>query len=269
MAGSLIVRPGNAALSVSFEADISSIKREMPEWAQRRITSITRNALNDSVTDAQFAETEKIRGVFDRPNPLTQRSPLYRKATNDSLTSWVFIRDEASGGTAPAKYLMPQVMGGARGAKRFELALRAIGVMRADEFAIPAIGFKRDQFGNVPGSTILRILSQLRAMDRFAGSNANETAASKARNIRAGKARYFVPQENGRRAERGIARLPRGIYERNGQTIRAVFVFLKQPTYRKRYDFGQAAKAKVERVFWPYWQRHFYAELKKHQARSG
>lgn len=267
MARSMIVRPGNAALSISFEADIASIKSEMPEWAQRRIPSITRNALNDSVTDAAFAETEKIGGVFDRPAPLTRRAPLHRKATKDNLTAWVFIRDEASGGTAPAKYLMPQVMGGPRGIKRFEAALRAIGVMRPDEFAVPAAGFKRDQYGNVPGSTIVRILSQLRAMERFAGSMANETAKSRARNIRAGKARYFVPQETGRRAERGISRLPRGIYERQGQRIRAVFVFVKQPTYRKRYDFGQAARAKVERVFWPYWARHFYAELKKHQSR--
>ncbi|KRA44686.1 hypothetical protein [Devosia sp. Root635] len=267
MARSVIVRPGNAALSISFEADISSIKSEMPEWAQRRIPSITRNALNDSVIDAAHAETDKIRGVFDRPKPLTERAPLYRKATSDSLTAWVFIRDEASGGTAPSKYLMPQVMGGARGAKRFEVALRSIGVMRADEFAIPAIGFKRDQHGNVPGSTIVRILSQLRAMERFAGSMANETAKSKVRNVRAGKARYFIPQTSGPRADRGISRLPRGIYERQGNRIRAVFVFVKQPTYRKRYDFGQAARAKVERVFWPYWQRHFYAELKKHTSR--
>lgn len=262
----IIVRPGNVALSLSFEADIASIAKEMPEWAQRRIPSITRNALNDTVVEARDAETDKIRGVFDRPKPLTQKAPLYRRATTDSLTAWVFIRDEASKGTAPSKYLNPQVMGGSRGAKRFEAALRAMGIMRADEFAIPAIGFKRDQYGNVPGSTIVRILSQLRAMERFAGSMANETIASKARNVRAGKARYFVPQE-GRRAERGISRLPRGIYERNGKGIRAVFIFVRQPTYRKRYDFGQAAKAKVERVFWPYWQRYFYAEMKKHQGR--
>lgn len=269
MAGSVTVRPGNSALTVSFEADISSIRAELPEWANRRINSITRNALNDSVTDAQFAEVEKIRGVFDRPAPLTQRSPLYRRATSDSLTAWVYIRDEASGGTAPSKYLMPQVMGGARGAKRFEVALRAIGVMRADEFAIPAIGYKRDQYGNIPGATIVRILSQLKAMERFAGSMANETATSKARNVRAGKARYFVPQDSGRRAERGISRLPRGIYERNGGTIRAVFVFVRQPVYRKRYDFGQASRVKVERVFWAYWQRHFYAELQKQMAQTG
>ena len=265
----MIVRPGNAALSISFEADIASIKKEMPEWAQRRIPSITRNALNDSVVEARDAESDKIRGVFDRPVPLTQRAPLYRRATNDSLTAWVFIRDEASRGTPPSKYLMPQVMGGVRGAKRFELALRAIGVMQADEFAIPAIGFKRDGYGNVPASTIMRILSQLKAAEMSAGFMANETARSRARNNKAGKARYFVPNDGAGRRERGIGRLPRGIYERSGNTIRAVFLFVRQPSYRKRYDFGQAAEAKVSRVFWPYWQRHFYAELKKHQARAG
>ena len=257
----VIIRPGNQLLSLSFEADISSIRKELPEWANRRINSITRNALNDSVTDGQFAEGDKIRGIFDRPRPLTEKAPLHRRATAENLTAWVYIRDEASGGTPPARYLMPQVLGGARGAKRFEQALRAIGVMQANEFAVPAIGYQRDQHGNIPGSTIVAILSQLKA-HRDVGYMMNETAASGARNRKSRKARYFVP--SGYRADKAIGRLPRGIYERRGNTIRAVMVFVSQPTYRKRYDFGQAARAKVERVFWQYWRRHFYAELKKH-----
>lgn len=261
MANSLVVRQGNSLLSLSFEADIQALRKDLPEWAGRRINSITRNALNDAVVEGVFAEQDKIRGIFDRPKPLTQKAALYRKATNETLTAWVYIRDEASGGTAPAKYLMPQVLGGTRGAKRFEVALRAMGIMQPDEFAIPAAGFKRDAYGNVPGSTIVQILSQLRA-HRDVGYLMNETAPSGARNRRSGKARYFVPA--GYRAEKGLGRLPRGIYERRGNAIRAVFVFVKQPSYRKRYDFGQAASAKVGRVFWAYWQRHFYRELAKH-----
>ncbi|UYN98368.1 MAG: hypothetical protein KIT02_10360 [Devosia sp.] len=264
MAVPVVARQGNALMSLSFQADIDSLRSELPEWAGRRINSITRNALNDAIEDARWAEQDKIRGVFDRPRPLTEKAPLYRKATNETLTAWVYIRDEASGGTAPAKYLMPQVLGGKRGAKRFETALRAIGVMDAHEFAIPAIGYKRDAYGNVPGSTIVAILSQLKA-HRDVGYMMNETAPSAARNRRSGKARYFVP--SGVRSEKAIGRLPRGIYERRGNAIRAVFMFVRQPTYRKRYDFGQAASAKVSRVFWSYWERHFYAELRKHQAR--
>ena len=258
------VRQGNALLSLSFEANLDELRRVLPDWAGRRINSITRNALNDAVVEGVFAEQDKIRGIFDRPTPLTQKSVLYRQATKESLTAWVFIRDEAAKGTPPSKYLMPQVLGGARGAKRFEAALRAIGVMEANEFAVPAIGYKRDAYGNVPGSTIVSILSQLKA-HRDVGYMMNETAPSAARNRRSGKARYFVP--SGYRAEKAMLRLPRGIYERRGNTVRAVFMFVKQPTYRKRYDFGQAASAKVSRVFWTYWERHFYRELAKQTAR--
>lgn len=258
------VRPGNTLMSLSFEADLDPVRRDLPDWAGRRINSITRNALDDAVVEGVFAEQDKIRGIFDRPKPLTQKAVLYRRATSDSLTAWVFIRDEAAKGTPPSKYLMPQVLGGPRGVKRFEAALRAIGVMRGDEFAVPAIGYKRDAYGNVPGSTIVSILSQLKA-HRDVGFMMNETAPSAARNRRSGKVRYFVP--SGRRAEKAIGRLPRGIYERRGNTVRAVFMFVKQPSYRKRYDFGQAASAKVGRVFWSYWQRHFYRELAKQTAR--
>ena len=258
------VRQGNALMSLSFKANLDELRRDLPDWAGRRIDSITRNALNDAVVEGVFAEQDKIRGIFDRPTPLTQKAVLYRRATSDSLTAWVFIRDEAAKGTPPSKYLMPQVLGGPRGAKRFEAALRAIGVLEAGEFAVPAAGYKRDAYGNVPGSTIVAILSQLKA-HRDVGYMMNETRPSADRNRKSGKARYFVP--SGYRSGKAIGRLPRGIYERRGKTMRAVFMFVRQPRYRKRYDFGQAATAKVNRVFWAYWQRHFYRELAKQTAR--
>lgn len=259
MAGPLIVRQGNRALSLSFEADIAELAADLPVWASQRIPSITRNALNDIVKEARKDEIKKIKGVFDRPSPLTLRAPLYRQATRDHLVAEVYIRDDGAKGTPPAKYLQPQVEGGPRVAKRFEMALRRIGVMRADEYALPAIGYQRNAYGNLPGSLMVRILSQLKAFDEV-GFKMNETARSRKRKGKAA-ARYFVP--SGSRQERGIGRLPRGVYERQGKRIRAVLMFVSAPSYRKRYDFGQAAIAKAQRVFAPYWQRHFYAELAK------
>ncbi len=75
-------------------------------------------------------------------------------------------------------------------------------------------------------------------------------------------AQYFVPSAGGKQV-RGLGRLPRGIYERRGNTIRGVLMFVGRPRYRKRYDFGQATMAKASRVFEPHWVRHFYAELAK------
>lgn len=264
MAGPLAVRPGNRLFSISFEADISSIQAELPLWAHDRVPSITRNALNDTADDARFAEVDKIRGVFDRPTPLTQRAPLMRRATKDHLVAEVFIRDEAAGGRPPAKYLQPQVEGGRRPHKAFEMALIRRGIMLPGEYALPAIGQKRDAYGNLPGALYMRILSQLQAFDR-AGFDANETARSRTRNVRMGKARFFVP--SGVRAEKGIGRMPRGIYERQGNRIRGVLMFVASPSYRKRYDFGQAAIAKADRVFAGYWRRYFYAELAKRTTR--
>jgi len=259
MAGPLIVRQGNRPLSISFESDIAMLERELPRWASERIPSITRNALNDTAPEAREAERQKIRGVFDRPTPLTERSPLYTRATKERLVVEVFIRDELGRGTPPARYLRPQVEGGGRPHKRFEVALLRMGIMLPGEYALPAAGYRRDQYGNLPGPTIVQMLSQLRAFAEV-GFSMNETARSRKRAKR-GRPRYFVPE--GVRVERGISRLPRGIYERQGNRIRAVVVFVRAPSYRKRYDFGQAAIAKAERVFFDYWRRHFYAELQR------
>lgn len=254
-------------LSISFDLDIRTLKAEMPVWAQQRIPSITRNALNDTVEDARFAEIDKIKGVFDRPTLYTQRSPRFTKATKDNLVAEVYIEPHGTrSGRAPADYLRPEVEGGQRKHKAFEKALIGIGAMRSDEYAIPAIGQPRDAYGNLRGSILVRILSQLRAFSQV-GFNANETTRSRARGKgKRAQARYFVPA--GRRQERGIGRLPRGVYERRGNTIRAVLIFVSgAPGYARRYDFGQATIVKAQRVFPAYWQRHFYAELAKHTAR--
>ena len=262
MSAPVSFRAGNRLLSLSFEADIRQLEIDMPDWARNRIPSITRNALNDTADDARFAEIEKIRGVFDRPTLFIQRSPRYRKASREHLSAEVYIDD--GGSISPTKILDAEVGGGPRRPKRFELALRRSGIMRPDEFAIPAIGQQRDAFGNLPGPLIVRILSQLKAFAEV-GYLANRTARSKARNAKRATVEYFVP--SGARAERGIGRLPRGIYERRGKRIRAVMIFVSgSPRYGKRYDFGQASIAKAQRVFPAYWQRYFYAELAKRTA---
>jgi hypothetical protein len=245
-------------LCLSFAVDTSSLAAEMPKWAQVRIPSITRNALNDTAEDAVRAEQDKVRGVFDRPTPFTQRAvvfPRHLRATKDHLEAKVILRDDGGVGTPPSKYLLPEVQGGARPVKPFERRLRQMGLMRGDEFATIAIGYKRNAYGNIPGPTITAILSQLGAYAEV-GFRMNETKRSRARAGAKRKARYFVPREG--------SGLRRGVYERMGNRIRAVLIFVTgAPTYRKRYDFGQATEAKANRVFPAYWQRHFYVELAK------
>lgn len=248
--------------SISFEADIGALSRQMPDWAQRRIPSITRNALNDAAEDGVFSELDTIKGVFDRPTPFTQKAvvfPASMRATSSRLEAVVMVRDQASGGTPPSKYLLAQVTGGGRKAKPFEHRLRRAGIMRMDEYATVAIGYRRNAYGNLPGPTLVAILSQLQAAEQFAGYAMNETRRSRAKAGSKRVRRYFVPPEG--------SGLPRGVYERVGKRIKAVLIFVSQPTYRKRYEFGRATINKARRVFPAYWRRHFYAELAKQLSR--
>src|SRR4051812_49671312 len=67
--------------------------------------------------------------VFDRPTPITQRAIVYQKATPQKPFAIVKVRDEASNGTPPARYLLAQVQGGQRLMKPFENILSAQGIL--------------------------------------------------------------------------------------------------------------------------------------------
>lgn len=247
-------------LDIRMSFDTRQLARDLPDWAQNRLPSIVRNALNDAAEDAVSAEIDKIRGVFDRPTPFTERAvvfPWHLRATKDHLEATIMIRDE-SAATPPSRYLAPSVTGGARPPKPFEKRLRAMGVMRPDEFATTAIGYARNAYGNIPGPTYVAILSQLKAFAEV-GFKMNETGRSRKRAGKARTRRYFVPAEG--------SGLRRGIYERVGNRMRAVLIFVRQPVYRRRFDFGQAAEAKVRRVLPAYFSRHFYSELGRYSAK--
>ena len=73
----------------------------------------------------------------------------------------IYVRDEAIGGTPPARYLMAQVTGGQRLLKPFEKRLQAKGVLPSGMQTVPGKGATLDAFGNIAGSQMNRILSQL------------------------------------------------------------------------------------------------------------
>ncbi|WP_051213285.1 hypothetical protein [Maritalea myrionectae] len=243
-----ITRRSNSGMAMQVAANIDEVSDSLTALERRKLPYILRDAINDVAFGARKAESNKIRRSFDRPKSFTVKSPKVRKATPQTLTASVFIRDEAPKGNAPAKYIAPQVHGGPRRAKGFEVRLRRLGLLGPNEFAIPAIGYRRDRYGGITGNKIVQILAQL---ERHVGvdSTLTETKRSGRRNVRQGKARYFVP--TGRRMDRGINRLPRGIYERKSRTkIKAVFIFVEgAPKYRKRYAFGKPTEKYVRRNF--------------------
>nr|WP_225540458.1 hypothetical protein [Xanthomonas sp. XNM01] len=237
----------------------------------RKFSDLEREQLPFAIMQACNATAVEIRDVwartaprvFDRPVPMTVRAAQYQKATKTRHYATIKLRDEAVGGTPPAKYLLAQVQGGERRKKGFELLLQSKGAMPPGTFTVPGKGAELDAFGNVKARQINQILSQLGARnDKYQ----NETEVSRKRRRRRGGHDVFALQQ-----KRGNL-LP-GIYERMemaagdaarraiGVTsrIRSILIFVRNATYKPRFDIFGLAERTWNRLM-PF---HFNRELQK------
>jgi hypothetical protein len=201
--------------------------------------------------DARDKTRTEIKTTFDRPTPLTQRSPYLDPASKAKPYARVWLIDGSLpgsfvNGTPPAKYLIANIKGGPREAKPAERSLRAQGIIGPNEFIIPA-KVRRNRFGNVTLGTMQKILAGLGG---FQDSHLNRpgSRARMSHDARLGvtsQARsspYFVAKIGGLRA----------IWQRNKtSTPTPLFVIVKgPPMYRRRFDFvGIARDEFVEK--WP------------------
>ena len=172
----------------------------------------------DTRDELRTSITEKI----DRPTGFTKRSPQMIGANLKKPHARVYIRDEAAGGTPPAKYLQPQAMGGDRKHKRFEKALHSSGHLPAGWYVAPARTAKLNSFGNLTSGTYTKILSDLRANP------------DPMQNTKAGKRQtYFVMWKGDWFAPELL-----GIFMRRGRKVTKVLNFIEDaPNYEKRFDF--------------------------------
>lgn len=198
-------------------------------------------------------ERKEMRDVFDRPTPWTLGSlRQYGRATRDSLETTVDYKANFGKGIQPEQYLQTEVTGGTRRLKRFELALRSVGALPDDYFAVPGEAAKIDAFGNMTAGHMVQILSYFRAFPE-AGYKANMTDKGRARLARDNKrtgARgfaYFVGAP-GDRGQLGIWQRTRTAF---GSAVRPVVVFVKSATYEPIYDIEYVANKTIERELQP------------------
>lgn len=187
----------------------------------------------------------RIGEVFDRPVPLTRNAALYKRATPATLTAEIFIRDEASKGTPPVKYLFPQEEGVARRQKRFERKLERHP--RARKFYVPGRQADLDAHGNLPRQLYTKIFAQLQAAENVSGFSANESAAGRRRRLarqrrKGGGGSYFILPANRGKLKAGV------VYERindlaisdagkaraTSQVRAILFPVNRAPTYTRR-----------------------------------
>jgi hypothetical protein len=236
----------NQGITLTASANTEAIARALGKTANEQIPFATANALTAIAERVRAGQRDVMRQRLDRPTAFTLNSLYLKAARKNNLEARVWFKDYAAKGTPAAKYLSPEVYGGARGAKRFEKALIARGIMGDGQFAIPAGGAPLDQYGNVPRGLYVKILSGLKAFGQQ-GYDANATNSTRSR--RKGNAqRYFVAEIDG----------TAGIWERVksgfGDGVKPLFVFTDSaPKYRIRIPFFKIAenihKANYEREF--------------------
>ncbi|HPG52321.1 MAG TPA: hypothetical protein PLL11_17225 [Spirochaetota bacterium] len=206
-------------------------------------------ALTRTAQDAKDALVKEMRAVFDRPTPYTLSSHYVKAATKRDLSAKVYLKEFAGKGTPAGKYLGPEIMGGHRGLKRFEMALRRVGLLPEGRFVVPGSACPMDAYGNVQRSVIVQVLSYLQAFGEQ-GYKANITEARKARLAKGNRRKqgfvYFVSRGRGTLSATGrMQNLPAGIWKRTsfaaGSAVQPIFMFVKTPTYAKRYNFYEVA----------------------------
>lgn len=224
---------------VHFRVETGDVLRALKNLAEEDAPIVTAYALTKTAQDIKADEIETMKNVFDRPTRFTLNALVVKPAKKKDLVAEVYFKEGF--GSIPAwRYLGPQVEGGARVHKAHEKRLIRAGHMKDDEFAVPGKGVKLDAFGNIPGSTIERILSQVQAAGGSGyQANATDSRRSKAKRRKSGS--YFVLRPDGAgRAGRNVAP---GIYFRQGATgLVPIIMFVKAPRYQKRFPFYERAQ---------------------------
>jgi hypothetical protein len=249
---------------LTVKVDTSGLARLQAELAGKgkQVKFATSRALNAAAYKAKVETEKEIARVFDRPTPWVSKSVRYTKSNVASASRgraeklFATIDFEAWGnkqGVTASQVLNAEIHGGARRLKRFEVALNRIGVLPDGMAAVPGKRVKLDQYGNVPASLIVQVLSYFQAFgERYGANSTVKTRAKRWKGTKkTGGFEFFsLAQPQGK--------LLPGIYMRKNYSAGdrgavghlqrdaafPIFIFVPIPKYKRRFDFY----GKIERV---------------------
>lgn len=263
---------------------LQELQREIADFSERRLGTAVATAMTRTAVKTRDAVQNHMRAVFDRPKPYTVRQLRYVAATakkpvaavgfniaavQDVYGRVVRFEDLGPGETAAGKYLQFQQDGGQRRSKRFENALRQVGVLPHGWMAVPGERAKMDSYGNHSVGEIRQILSWFDAAELVAGSRQNMGVKGREKRKlgtkrKAGFEYFVVPAGASRSWSRGNGRtashkMQPGIYRRSqsfgGSRLEPIIIFVRRTGYKPRFDFYGVAKREAN--------LHLVPELKR------
>jgi hypothetical protein len=207
-----------------------------------------REAMNRTVDWAETDLVREMRKVFDRPTPYTLRSLFKRYASTAKLEALLWFKRRSH--DSDDLWARPQIFGGARDIKPFELRLQRGGLLPSGWMAVPGGGMPLDAYGNPSRGELSRILNVLGALTEAGYNKAN--AATKQR-LRKGGARGYGFEYWVNRVGSKNHHVPPGIYRRVytgfGQSLKPMVIFVSRAAYRARLDFLGIVSQAVDRRF--------------------
>lgn len=213
-------------LSFDIRSNAPQVFAALSDLQKKHLPRAAKDAANHLGAVMHTILRREMEAAFDRPTPYTLKGLDWARATTDKPLVRIWLDEWGKGkGIAPAKYLTTQIEGGARGHKRFERALIARGLMPSSSYAVPGAMAPLDAYGNVPGSFIVRMLSDLQAFGEQ-GYRANRKGKRKG----ARRTNYFFVPRPGHT-------LKPGVWWHTPAVIGPVFLFVSRPAYRARFDF--------------------------------
>lgn len=232
---------------------LQELRADLQGFSQRRVRAAMATGLTRAAKRLGTQWQEQIDTRISAPTLRTQKATVFTGATAATLESVVKLKDRMQG-VSPSEYLAPQETGGGRRAKKFEQALVSSGAMPAGYVTVPGRAAKLDSYGNVSRAQIVAVISQIGSnySPGYARVISKSTAKRLEAQARRGRAYVVVRPEDAARANASA-----GIYERTATGARrAIFLFVRSVTYRKRLGLledadrraGAVLEAEVDRA---------------------
>lgn len=226
---------------ISFKDTAQALREDLKVEFRDKLNFACVVALTRTANACRDEMKNHIRKAFDRPTPYAVNAARAVPATKQTMASAVLLREFGGKGTPAEYFLGPEVDGGERRQKRSERALASAQFLQPGGFYTPGSGAHLDQYGNMPGPEIVKILSTLKAFSET-GYRANRT---KGWGKKTRKGQVFAVRQGSNRAG-----LKPGIYRRTANGVVCLMRFIsKPPTYRIRLPFDDLVQADAARIF--------------------
>ena len=265
---------------------LKELQADLKDFSERRLRAAVATAMTRTAVMVRDQLQSKMASAIDRPTAYTRRNLRYTAAIAKGLEASIgfdIVANQDMYGrvtgytnmgraqTPVGKYMHDQIEGGPRRNKRFELALRRVGILPAGWFAVPGERAKMDAHGNQSPGEIRQILSWFDAAELVPGSTQNMRAAGRSKRALGTKTKagweYHVirpgqvlkrswarnTSASGPSRSRGTKKMQPGIYRQTrhalGNQVEPIMIFVRSASYKPRWDFYGDAKREVDRVY--------------------